>query len=54
MKSVEHWELLNSQRAIWLRQPKDVEEEEYQKFFSALSKVRVLECRVSIIVDTHC
>ncbi|KAG2435339.1 hypothetical protein HXX76_007412 [Chlamydomonas incerta] len=32
------WELLNDNKAIWLRKPSDVTEEEYQKFYKAVSK----------------
>ncbi|KAL3155343.1 hypothetical protein ABBQ38_010904 [Trebouxia sp. C0009 RCD-2024] len=32
------WELLNDNKAIWLRSAGDVEEEEYVKFYQALSK----------------
>lgn len=34
------WELLNDNKAIWLRAAADVTEEEYQKFYKAISKVR--------------
>lgn len=33
------WELLNDAKALWLRSPGEVEEEEYTKFYKALSKV---------------
>lgn len=33
------WELLNDNKALWLRSAKDVDEEEYDKFFQTLSKV---------------
>ena len=33
------WELLNDNKAIWLRKPSEVTEEEYQKFYKAVSKV---------------
>lgn len=33
------WELLNDVKAIWLRNPKEVTEEEYSKFYHSLSKV---------------
>ncbi|KAF8023561.1 hypothetical protein BT93_F0924 [Corymbia citriodora subsp. variegata] len=32
------WELLNDVKAIWLRNPKEVTEEEYTKFYSSLAK----------------
>lgn len=32
------WELVNDNKAIWLRSPKDVEDEEYQKFYNVISK----------------
>lgn len=36
---VPQWDLLNGQKAIWLRPAKDVEPEEYNSFYAALSKV---------------
>ncbi|RAL53148.1 hypothetical protein DM860_006820 [Cuscuta australis] len=33
------WELLNDVKAIWLRNPKEVTEEEYAKFYHSLAKV---------------
>lgn len=33
------WELLNDNKAIWLRKPSEVTEEEYTKFYKAVSKV---------------
>jgi heat shock protein beta len=32
------WELLNEQKALWTRSPKDVTDEEYSKFYKALTK----------------
>ncbi|KAF5832490.1 Hsp90 protein-domain-containing protein [Dunaliella salina] len=32
------WELLNDSQAIWLRQPKDVSDEEYKKFYKTISQ----------------
>lgn len=33
------WELLNDNKAIWLRSAGDVDEDEYNKFYQALTKV---------------
>lgn len=33
------WEVLNDVKAIWLRSPKEVTEEEYTKFYHSLAKV---------------
>lgn len=33
------WELLNDVKAIWLRSPKEVTDEEYSKFYHSLAKV---------------
>lgn len=33
------WELLNDVKAIWLRNPKEVTDEEYSKFYHSLAKV---------------
>jgi len=33
------WELLNDNKALWLRSANDIDEEEYDKFFQAISKV---------------
>jgi HSP90 family molecular chaperone len=38
-ESVSDWELLNSVKAIWLRDPKEVSADEYAKFYEALAKV---------------
>jgi HSP90 family molecular chaperone len=37
-KTVFEWDLLNDSKALWLRSAGDVEDEEYQKFWKALSK----------------
>lgn len=37
-EKVKEWEVLNDVKAIWLRSPNDVSEEEYQKFYKSLSK----------------
>lgn len=39
-KAVSEWERLNTQNAIWLRDSNDVTDEEYEKFYQAMSKVR--------------
>jgi HSP90 family molecular chaperone len=40
-ETVVDWELLNGNKALWLQDPKDIEAEEYTKFYAALSKVRL-------------
>ncbi|KAL9662661.1 hypothetical protein QQ045_027494 [Rhodiola kirilowii] len=37
-ETVYEWELLNDVKAIWLRSPKEVTEEEYTKFYHTLAK----------------
>ncbi|KAK9806925.1 hypothetical protein WJX72_007685 [[Myrmecia] bisecta] len=37
-ETVWDWEVLNDNKAIWLRDPKDVSEQEYNKFYEALAK----------------
>eukprot|EP00898_Chlorokybus_atmophyticus_P002389 jgi/Chlat1/3150/Chrsp21S03368 len=34
----QEWELLNDNKALWLRNPKDVDDEEYKKFYKSLTK----------------
>lgn len=41
-ETVYEWELLNDVKAIWLRSPKEVTEEEYTKFYHSLSKVKTM------------
>ena len=36
------WDLLNDNKALWLRSPADVSEAEYTKFYQALAKARAL------------
>lgn len=33
------WEIVNEVKAIWLRSPKEVSEDEYSKFYHTLAKV---------------
>lgn len=35
------WEVLNDMKAIWLRNPKEVTDEEYSKFYHSLAKVNI-------------
>jgi len=44
------WELLNDAKAVWLRNPKDVTEEEYSKFYHSLAKVGLCP-RYSSLLD---
>merc|ERR1712232_1457511 len=37
-KTVYEWELVNTQKAIWLRNKEDVTEEEYNEFYKGISK----------------
>uniref|UniRef100_A0A7S1WYH7 Histidine kinase/HSP90-like ATPase domain-containing protein n=1 Tax=Tetraselmis chuii TaxID=63592 RepID=A0A7S1WYH7_9CHLO len=37
-KTVWEWELLNDNSAIWLRNPSEVEDEEYEKFYKSIAK----------------
>jgi len=37
-KTVAEWKLLNDNKAIWLKTPSEVTEEEYMKFYKAVSK----------------
>ena len=45
------WELLNDVKAIWLRNPKEVTDEEYAKFYKSLAKVNYLPGKTRIIVS---
>lgn len=47
------WELLNDVKAIWLRSPKDVTDEEYVKFYKSLAKVsrRLCVYKGQLILD---
>ena len=39
-ETVWDWALLNENKALWLRAPGEVDEEDYEKFYKALAKVR--------------
>lgn len=49
-ETVYEWELLNDVKAIWLRSPKEVTEEEYTKFYHSLSKVKLCVKKLYLIV----
>ena len=38
-ETVWDWDLLNDNKALWLRSPSDVTDEEYLNFYKALAKV---------------
>ena len=38
-ETTNEWELRNDVKAIWLRSPKEVTDEEYTKFYHSLAKV---------------
>jgi len=41
-ETTSEWELLNDVKAVWLRSPREVTEEEYTKFYHSLAKVKTL------------
>lgn len=45
-KTTYEWEFLNDVKAIWLRNPKDLIEEEYEKFYCSLVKVLSISCLI--------
>ncbi len=46
MQPESDWEQLNTQNAIWLREPKEITDLEYEKFYQAISKVRRTRLRL--------
>ena len=51
-ETVWEWELLNDAKPIWLRSPSDVSEEEYAKFYQAISKVGMTPRTRCLILGT--
>ena len=45
-ETVWDWALLNDNKALWLRSPSDVSDEEYLNFYKALAKVGLCICAV--------
>ena len=43
-KTVWDWELINANKPIWTRSPKDIDEEEYNKFYKAFSRETKVWC----------
>lgn len=48
-ETVWDWDLLNDNKALWLRSPSDVSDEEYANFYKALAKVP-LHAHLPIII----
>ncbi len=48
------WKLLNDAKALWLRSPSEVEEEEYEKFYSALTKVKLITIHMNVVPYRVC
>ena len=49
-ETTSEWELLNDVKAVWLRSPKEVTDEEYSKFYHSLAKVKTVT--MSLYVHT--
>ena len=45
-ETVWDWDLLNDNKALWLRSPSDVTDEEYLNFYKALAKVGPCICAI--------
>ena len=53
-EKVLEWQLLNSNKAVWLRDPKQVTEEEYTNFYKALAHVSLRKTETkTIIMQQH-
>lgn len=46
-ETIHEWELLNDVKAVWLRNPKEVTDEEYIKFYHSLAKVNCDSIRLN-------
>lgn len=46
------WELLNDVKAVWLRNPKEVTDEEYNQFYHSLAKVCICILASSLVMGT--
>jgi len=54
-ETTHEWELLNDVKAIWLRNPKEVTDEEYTKFYHSLAKVSwTLCCVACMLIAASC
>ena len=51
-ETVHEWELLNDVKAIWLRSPKEVTDEEYTKFYHSLAKVKIKREQIILVVHS--
>lgn len=46
-KTTWDWELINTNKPIWSRKPKDVKDEEYNDFYKSFTKVTFKNCALS-------
>lgn len=52
-ETVWDWDLLNDNKALWLRSPSDVGDDEYANFYKALAKVLTLHSAPSLHLGNY-